>query len=1121
MRTIHYLFLVMTMLAGPRVVFGGADFGHIAIIGDSITQASGNAYNSTVYSQNACRGYRWELFKSLVDAGARFDFAGSLANNYLSDSAYPTWRGIPFCRAHEGHFGWRARELVNGPDTGHTTGNRGTGGLAQWLDNAKGGYTPDTAIVMIGINDLADGTTTAQLSNYVSAVVGLLQSRNPNVRVYLCHLLHVGLGHSLYASLNNAVDDYNANKLPGLAAAKTTAHSVVSVIDMIGPTNNGANVWVARPGGWNPDAGEMASSDVVHPNSRGERHIAGRIAAALSLVSEWTPVAIANGNFESGFAGAGTASCRPNGWSIFGSPNTSAVPRQITDYQVVAESVVDTVATGTGSSGSSYVIAGTANTGIEQTLAETLAANRHYLLQASLYSGSAALTSGDWGLEVWAGNTRVGQADNQVKLNTYSTGTGSQIGSKLTEVTVEFEGNDFPAANGQPLTIRLISRNVARYVGFEDVRLCWKPSPAASPSRRYQVYVLTGQSNSLGTDSGPEINKLPGGDPADAEVRFWWHNVSGDIYGISASPGYSVGSSGGFWKTIRAQFGFNTYANVVNAWGPEINFARTLWHAGQTNFVIVKASRGGGGNSLWCKTNADNHMYVHVTNTVIRACNRLAAEGHTFEIAGLLYLQGESDSAAEQATAGVRFKYLVDNLRVDLPGASGMKGYMVGNLTTAATRAQQEAIAAAHPAYLFYADSMDLTDEWVPDGLHVNKKAKLVNGARFADLVLGRAARFDSSAGYSAVFGQQYGNSSAGVTPLAGLTTVLTEHSPLLQGWSETPGSSAMAASLAAALGQSAASLSPDPVGVLPAWSIIDADATGAAYSYTRKFTGTQTTNFVNTGWDYSLKARFPAAFPEAPSFFFQYGGVWSRWIVQLRRDPGGALLARFTGPTGVCTATLQSVYDDGYHCFLLRKTAGGEADAELVFDGLSVGRVSETAADGGLVPGVHFGTQSAAGKGAVNIASVDFTAAVPAATNTLIYLPGPNGTISGAQTQSVAFAGSGTPVTAIPNLGYHFTGWSDGRTDNPRVDSNTVFDLTVRAGFASAELTLTPLPGSEFALAWPEEWLGCVLEYQTNTLAAGLGSAWLAWPGSTGVTSLTISNDPSVPTAFFRLRFQ
>ena len=45
----------------------------------------------------------------------------------------------------------------------------------------------------------------------------------------------------------------------------------------------------------------------------------------------------------------------------------------------------------------------------------------------------------------------------------------------------------------------------------------------------------------------------------------------------------------------------------------------------------------------------------------------------------------------------------------------------------------------------------------------------------------------------------------------------------------------------------------------------------------------------------------------------------------------------------------------------------------------------------------------------------------------TLTYSAGTGGTISGTTPQSVAYGGSGTQVTAVPNTGYSFVNWSDG----------------------------------------------------------------------------------------------
>jgi len=240
----------------------------------------------------------------------------------------------------------------------------------------------------------------------------------------------------------------------------------------------------------------------------------------------------------------------------------------------------------------------------------------------------------------------------------------------------------------------------------------------------HRVFILTGQSNSLGTTNGTEADPSPGSDAADARVKFFWHNV--------ADATTSIGDSGGLFTTLQAQQGGH-YPGSATHWGPEIDFGRTLVRAGVTNVAIVKASRGGGGNTNWSKA-ASGHMYAHVVATVTAAVNTLTAAGDTFEIAGLLYVQGESDTTTEADIAGTRFKELVDNLRADLPNAANMKA-VVGGIAAAGAardtvRARHAAIADA-TAYIDYFSNLDLQSQ-VTDGLHFNKAAKLRIGRRFA-----------------------------------------------------------------------------------------------------------------------------------------------------------------------------------------------------------------------------------------------------------------------------------------------------------------------------------------------------------------------------------------------------
>ncbi|MHB8107231.1 MAG: InlB B-repeat-containing protein [Candidatus Cryosericum sp.] len=65
-------------------------------------------------------------------------------------------------------------------------------------------------------------------------------------------------------------------------------------------------------------------------------------------------------------------------------------------------------------------------------------------------------------------------------------------------------------------------------------------------------------------------------------------------------------------------------------------------------------------------------------------------------------------------------------------------------------------------------------------------------------------------------------------------------------------------------------------------------------------------------------------------------------------------------------------------------------------------------------------------------------------------------GVITGTASQIVNHGASGTPVTAVPQAGYHFVSWSDGSTVNPRTDTNVTADISVTAVFAVDTFVVT-----------------------------------------------------------------
>ena len=255
-----------------------------------------------------------------------------------------------------------------------------------------------------------------------------------------------------------------------------------------------------------------------------------------------------------------------------------------------------------------------------------------------------------------------------------------------------------------------------------------QPKGTADTLPPLDVFVLTGQSNSLGTVDPRDIRE-PGPDEShqDLQVPFFWSNRS-----TRAGDGKStlIGNSGGKFVSLRAQQGEGT--NPV-FWGPEIGFSRSLIDAGQQDFVIIKASRGGGGNRFWSKGSQDDHMYQHVLKTVADAV-RVIPDGRRYHIRAILYVQGESDSEMESKVSGKRLESLIANLRSDLPHAADAR-LLVGGIATTGNRRDVvrsgQAAAAERNNAVEYVDNADLRSH-LYDGLHFNSAAKLTVGQRLA-----------------------------------------------------------------------------------------------------------------------------------------------------------------------------------------------------------------------------------------------------------------------------------------------------------------------------------------------------------------------------------------------------
>lgn len=70
-----------------------------------------------------------------------------------------------------------------------------------------------------------------------------------------------------------------------------------------------------------------------------------------------------------------------------------------------------------------------------------------------------------------------------------------------------------------------------------------------------------------------------------------------------------------------------------------------------------------------------------------------------------------------------------------------------------------------------------------------------------------------------------------------------------------------------------------------------------------------------------------------------------------------------------------------------------------------------------------------------------------------ITFVAGPNGTLTGATSQTVTYGGSASQVTAVPTTGYHFVNWTGTSgfvttTANPLTVTNVTTDMTITANF-------------------------------------------------------------------------
>ncbi|MBN1393931.1 MAG: PEP-CTERM sorting domain-containing protein [Pirellulales bacterium] len=176
-------------------------------------------------------------------------------------------------------------------------------------------------------------------------------------------------------------------------------------------------------------------------------------------------------------------------------------------------------------------------------------------------------------------------------------------------------------------------------------------APAAGATK---VYLLAGQSNMVGRGVCAELDP-PYDDPLPA-VNFW---------------------NNGSWTALRSGFGF-----TADHFGPEVSFGRAIAEAfPDDDIYLVKYGVGATNLAVDWKPDGSGPCYNALKSTVDAALADLRADNRDPAVAGMLWMQGESDAQnSGYATAyQANLTDFIQSVREDF-GASGAP-FVIGRIT--------------------------------------------------------------------------------------------------------------------------------------------------------------------------------------------------------------------------------------------------------------------------------------------------------------------------------------------------------------------------------------------------------------------------------------------------------
>jgi len=296
-RSIYFFIVIAALLVNSN---SKAQPVTIMPLGNSITQA-----NNTHVS------YRYPLWKKLIDDSLNFDYVGSLINNKNGNPVWPDYIGHVFDQNHEGHWGWRADQILNGNPS-----VPGEHFLTVWLQS----YTPEIALIHLGSNDIIQYQTVESTILDLHEVITTIRNCNPQIIILLAQLIPTSL------PVNTNINTLNA-MIPGLALELADPGSPIYIVDQ----NTGFDA-------------ATDTYDGIHPNEIGEEKMAQKWRDAI--MEAMHPILNVKVFLEGPFNGSCMSTslsnlipfsqpfdCSP--WNYFGTEEVTDVPSDIVDWVLV------------------------------------------------------------------------------------------------------------------------------------------------------------------------------------------------------------------------------------------------------------------------------------------------------------------------------------------------------------------------------------------------------------------------------------------------------------------------------------------------------------------------------------------------------------------------------------------------------------------------------------------------------------------------------------------------------------------------------------------------------------------------------------------------------------------